>query len=253
MKTTLITGASGGIGEEFAKIFAKNGYNLVLVARSEEKLNRIAKELEKKYSIKTIILVQDLATPDAALKIYTKIKETRIVVDILINNAGFGEFADFGDEELRTVTEMINLNITTLTAMTSLFVKDMKIRNSGKILNIASIAAFQPLPKFAVYAATKAYVLNFSEALHYELRKTKVTVSALCPGPTETGFAKRANAANLKFFKNSMNSQIVAQRGYKGLMKNKMTIIPGFKNKLMALSGTIPARNLVMKIASSIY
>ncbi len=252
MKTALITGASGGIGKAFAQIFAKNRYNLVLVARSEEKLNRIAKELENQYKIKAIILVKDLSKPDTASKIYANIKERGIIIDTLINNAGFGDFGAFADEDLKKVTEMIHLNITTLTEMTSLFIKDMKARNSGKILNIASTAAFQPLPRFAVYAATKAYVLHFTEALHYELKDTNIKISALCPGPTSTGFAKRANADKLNFFKNSIDSKIVAQIGYKGLMKNKMTIIPKLKNKLMSLSRTIPSRNLLVKMVGEI-
>ncbi len=238
MKTALITGASGGIGEAFAQIFAENKYNLVLVARSQEKLNRIANELESRYQINVTVLVQDLSKPNTASKIYTEINEKEIVIDTLINNAGFGDFGDFADEDLIVATEMINLNITTLTEMTSLFLKDMKARNSGKILNIASTAAFQPLPRFAVYSATKAYVLHFTEALHYELKDTNIAVSVLCPGPTSTGFAKRANASKLNFLKNGMDSKIVARIGYKGLMKNKMTIISGFKNKLMSLSRT---------------
>ncbi len=249
MKTVLITGASGGIGEAFAQIFAKNNYNLVLVARNEEKLNRIARELQTQYKVKVSILVEDLSKSDAASKIYNAIKEREIIIDILINNAGFGNFGNFVDEDLKTVTEMLHLNITTLTEMTFLFVKDMKARDSGKILNIASTAAFQPLPKFAVYAATKSYVLHFTEALHYELKNTNIAVSVLCPGPTATGFAKRANADKLNFFKNSMDSKIVAQIGYKGLMKNKMTIISGLKNKLMSLSRTIPSRNFLVNMA----
>ncbi len=248
MKTALITGASGGIGEAFAQIFAENGYNLVLVARSKDKLNRIAEELQSQYQIKVSILAEDLSKADTASKIYAEVKKQEIIIDTLINNAGFGDFGAFVDEDLKTVTAMIQLNITTLTEMTSLFVKDMKARNCGKILNIASTAAFQPLPRFAVYAATKAYVLHFTEALHYELKNTNIAVSVLCPGPTSTGFAKRANADTLNFFKNAMDAKTVAQIGYKGLMKNKMTLISGFKNKLMSLSRTIPSRNFLVKM-----
>ncbi len=248
MKTTLITGASGGIGKEFAKIFAKEKYNLVLVARSEEKLNCIAKELENQYKVKVMVLIEDLSKPNSALKIYTKLKEEKINIDVLINNAGFGTYGNFLNEDLQTITEMINLNITTLTEMALLFLKEMKERDSGKILNVASIAAFQPLPRFAVYAATKSYVLHFTEALRYELKKTNIIVSSLCPGPTSTGFAQRANAEKLNLFKNEMSSQVVAQIGYQGLMKNKMTIIPGFQNKLVLLSRIIP-KKLLLKIA----
>ncbi len=248
MKTALITGASGGIGKEFAQLFAENGYNLVLVARSEDKLKRIANELESQYKITVIILAEDLAKPNTASKLYAEVKKRGIIIDTLINNAGFGDFQDFVEEDLNTVKEMLQLNVTTLTELTSLFVKEMKARNNGKILNIASTAAFQPLPKFAVYAATKAYVLHFTEALHYELRNTAIKVSVLCPGPTSTGFNKRANAEKLNFLKNGMSPQVVAQTGHKGLMKNKMTIIVGFKNKLMSLSRTIPSRSLLVKM-----
>lgn len=248
MKTVLITGASNGIGKEFAKIFAENGYNLVLVARNENKLNTISSELETKYKIKVTVLVQDLSVPKVASKIYKEVKDKGVPIDTLVNNAGFGDYCAFIDEDLKVITEMINLNISTLTEMTALFLKDMKERNSGNILNIASTAGFQPLPHFAVYSATKAYVLHFTEALHYELRDTKIAVSALCPGPTSTGFAKRANADHLILFKDAMNPHVVAKIGYKGLMKNKMTVIAGLKNKLMSLSRTIPSRNLMVWI-----
>ncbi len=253
MKTALITGASGGIGKEFAQLFAENGYNLVLVARSEEKLKHIAQELESQYKIRATILVEDLAKPNTASKLHAEVKKRGIIIDTLINNAGFGDLQDFVEEDLNTVTEMLQLNVTTLTELTSLFVKDMKARNSGKILNIASTAAFQPLPKFAVYAATKAYVLHFTEALHYELRNTAIKVSVLCPGPTSTGFNKRANAEKLHFLKNGMASKTVAQIGYNGLMKNKMTIIAGFKNKLMSLSRTIPSRKLLIQVIGKMF
>ncbi len=248
MKTVLITGASGGIGKEFAEIFAKNGQKLVLIARSEQKLQSIADNLAKKYQSEVIILVQDLSVPNAALTIYNQVKDKGIEIDILVNNAGFGDYGHFTDAQLDTITQMINLNISTLTEMTYLFVKDMQKKNSGEILNIASTAAFQPLPKFAVYAATKAYVLHFTEALHYELKDSNIKVSVLCPGPTSTGFMQRANAEQAKILKNRMNSKEVAQIGYKGLMKNKMTVISGFKNKLMSLSHTMPSRNLLVKM-----
>ncbi len=196
-ETVLITGASSGLGKDFAQIFAEKGYNLVLVARSEEKLNKIAKDLEEKYKIKATVLVKDLSEADSATKIYFELKNRDINIDVLINNAGFGKIGAFIDEKLSTYTEMLNLNVTTLTEMTALFLPEMIERNKGKILNIASTAAFQSLPNFGVYAATKAYVLNFTEALHYELKDTNIAVTALCPGPTVTGFAKRANAEKM--------------------------------------------------------
>ncbi len=246
MKTALITGASGGIGKEFAQIFAENGYNLVLVARSEETLVQIATSFEKEYDIRVTVLPFDLSQTNSASKLYSEITGRKIQIDILINNAGFGNYGSFVDSDLVKTTDMINLNITTLTELSLLFVKEMKKKDSGKILNIASTASFQPVPKFAIYAATKSYVLHFTEALHYELKDTNISVSVLCPGPTSTGFKKRATAESSNIFKKEMNAKVVAKIGYKGLMKNKMTIIPGFKNNLMSLSHTIPSRNLLV-------
>ncbi len=251
MKTVLITGASGGIGLEFALIFAKKSFNLVLAARSENKLAQIAKDLEKEYDIGITVLPFDLSIANSATELYTKIINEKIRIDILINNAGFGNHGNFVGNEMRRTIDMINLNITTLTELSLLFVKEMKARNHGKILNVSSTASFQPIPRFAVYAATKSYVLSFTEALHYELKGTNVSVSALCPGPTSTGFEKTANVKNSDLFENGMNAQVVAQIGYNGLMKNKMTIIPGFKNKLLAiLANMTPSRSLLVWVSA---
>jgi short-subunit dehydrogenase len=254
MKTTLITGASGGIGKEFAQIFARKGYNLVLVARNENKLQQIAKSFEKEYDIRVTVLPFDLSQTNSASKLYSEIKDRKIQIDILINNAGIGDYGYFMESDLKRTSDMINLNITTLTELSLLFLKEMKTRNNGKILNIASTASFQPVPKFAVYAATKSYVLNFTEALHYELKGTNVSASVLCPGPTSTGFEKSANMIGSNLFKSGvMKAENVAKIGYKGLMKDEMTIIPGFKNKIMAiLSNMMPSRNLLVWISGKI-
>lgn len=251
MKTTLITGASGGIGKEFAKIFARKRYNLVLVARNESKLQQIAKSFEKEYDIRVTVLPFDLSQTNSAYKLYSEIKDRKIQIDILINNAGIGDYGYFMESDLKRTSDMINLNITTLTELSLLFLKEMKTRNNGKILNIASTASFQPVPKFAVYGATKSYVLNFTEALHYELKGTNVSASVLCPGPTSTGFEKSANIKGSNLFKSGvMKAEKVAEIGYKGLMKNEMSIIPGFKNKIMAiLSNMMPSRNLLVWIS----
>lgn len=251
MKTALITGASSGIGKEFAQVFAREGYNLVLVARNEIKLQEIAKSLEKEYGIRVTILPFDLSKTNSASKLHSEVKALKIQIDVLVNNAGFGIYGNFVDGELKTTTEMINLNITTLTELTLLFVKEMKKRDSGKILNISSTSSFQPVPKFAVYGATKSYELNFTEALRYELKGTNVSASVLCPGATATGFEESANMGNSKLFKKGvMTAKEVAEIGYKGLMKNKMTIIPGLKNRFKAiLSGIILSRRLVVRIS----
>lgn len=254
MKTVLITGASGGIGKEFAEIFSKQNYNLVLVARSKNKLEQLATKFEKENSIRATVLAMDLSKSNSAMKLYSEVSDRKIRIDILINNAGFGNYGHFTNSDFDKISDMIRLNITSLTELTHLFVQEMKKNNNSKILNIASTASFQPVPKFAVYGASKSYVLNFTEALHYELKGTSVSVSVLCPGPTSTGFGKVANMEGSRLIKSKqMNAKIVAEIGYKGLMKNKMTIIPGFKNKVLAvLSNMTPSRNLLVWISGKI-
>ncbi len=251
--TALITGASNGIGKDFAEIFAKEGYHLVLVARSADKLEQIAQDLSAKYKIDVLTIAQDLSEINSAETVYAKVKEENIQIDVLINNAGFGKVGAFVDEEVSTLSEMIDLNIRTLTELTALVLPEMLERNNGKILNVASTAAFQSLPTFSVYAATKSYVLSLTEALHYELKDSNISVTALCPGPTSTGFAKRANAEALTLFKNVMSSQEVAQAAYDALMKNKMTLITGLSNKLLAyFTRLIPSRRLLIAIVGRI-
>jgi len=251
MKTVLITGASSGIGREFAYIFAEKKNNLVLVARNKDKLAQIAADCEKKYNIKATVLSYDLSKVESATSLHNAIKQHKITVDVLINNAGFGQYGPFGKSDFDRNLDMINLNVTTLVALTSLFVKDMVARNQGQILNIASTAAFQPVPNFAVYGATKAFVLSFTEALHYELKDTKVSASVLCPGPTSTGFEQAADMDGSKLFKNGvMNAKTVAQIGYNGLQKNKMTVVPGFKNKFLSIASNMtPSRDLLVWVA----
>ena len=191
-KTALITGASGGIGYEFAKLLAKDCNTLVLVARSKDRLKEIKKELETASPISVIVVAQDLSEPDAAEKIFRRLESEHIIVDILINNAGFGDHGAFVETDWRKEEKMIAVNISALTEMTKLFLKGMVERKSGRILNVASTAAFQPGPFLAVYYASKAYVLSFSEVIVNELKGKGVTVTALCPGPTATGFALAA-------------------------------------------------------------
>lgn len=248
MKTALITGASGGIGKELSILFAKNGYNTVLVARNIEKLDKLSDELQGKYKVKTLALKFDLSIQGSAQKLYDELKEREMDIDFLINNAGFGDFGALSADKLEKYQNMLNLNIVALTELTTLFVEDMKARKFGKIMNVASTASFQPLPYFAVYAATKAYVLSFSEALHFELKKFGVTVSALCPGPTITNFAAAADVEKSPMFEKGkgMTALKVAEIGYKGMMANKMTIVTGFGNKLSAyFSGKMPTRKIV--------
>lgn len=249
-KTALITGASSGIGYELAQLFAGDRYNLVLVARSADQLNQIANEFQKQFGILVKIIPLDLSLSDAPEKVFRELQTERIEIDVLVNNAGFATYGFFAEADLNTELKMMQLNMVALTHLTKLFLKQMVARHEGKILNIASTAAFQPGPLMAVYYATKAYVLSFSEAIANELQGTGVTVTALCPGPTESGFQARANMKESKLVsgKRIMEAKTVALIGYQGLMNNRAVVIPGLKNQLLALSIRFTPRNLVTKI-----
>jgi len=249
-KTALITGASSGIGKELAFIHASKNGNLVLVARNIEKLNLIKNELENKYGISVYVIKKDLSLTDSALEVYNEIKKQQIKVDYLINNAGFGDFGFFIDNNWIKEQQMINLNITTLTHLCKLFLKDMVKRGHGKIMNVASTAAFQPGPTMAVYYATKAYVLHFTEAVANEVEKTGVSITALCPGATASGFqaAAKMEDSNLVKGKRLPTSKQVAKYGYKSMLRGKRVAIHGFKNYLLANSIRFTPRSLVIKI-----
>jgi uncharacterized protein len=253
IENVLITGASGGIGEEFARKFAFNGYNVILVARNEDKLNALKQELENTTSSTVYILKADLSVQDEVTRIYQLLQSEQIEVDILINNAGFGVFGEFTGTDLSQELNMIDLNIKTLTHLTKIFLSDMVKRNSGKIMNVASTAAFQPGPLMAVYYATKAYVLSFSEALANELQGTNVIVSVLCPGATETGFSNRAQLQESKLFQSgAMNVKEVVEVGFHGLLSKETIIIPGMKNKLLANSVRFMPRKMVTRIVRNV-
>lgn len=252
-ENVLITGASSGIGEEFARKFAKNGFNVILVARNEEKLQALKMELEKTTTSTVHILTADLSNQDEVTRVYHQLQSNQIQVDILINNAGFGLFGEFTETDLAQELNMIDLNIKTVTHLTKLVLHDMKKHNSGRILNVASTAAFQPGPLMAVYYATKAYVLSFSEALSNELQNTKVTVSVLCPGATETEFSNRAQLQDSKLFKSGvMDVKDVVEIGYQGLLSKELVIIPGLKNKLLANSVRFMPRKMVTSIVRKV-
>jgi short-subunit dehydrogenase len=249
-KTALITGASFGIGLELARIFAREGHNLVLVARSGDKLRQLASELEKAHGTRSLILATDLTEPGAPAYVLDQTTRAGIEVDVLVNNAGFGQYGMFAENDLEECLRQIQLNVTTLTHLTRLYLPVMMACKNGAILNVASTAAFQPGPLMAVYFATKAYVLHFSEALANELNGTGVTVTCLCPGPTATEFAKRANATGMRLLKfGSMDARTVAEDGYRALMAGKPVVISGFKNWLLAQSVRFSPRGLVTSIA----
>lgn len=230
-KWALITGASSGIGYELAKIFSARGHPLVLVARQREPLQKVADELGGN-AVK--ILARDLSERNAPREIFDHLQRENIFVSVLVNNAGFGRNEFFADTALAEQLEMIDLNVSALTHLTHLFLQPMIARREGKILNVASTAAFQPGPAMSVYYASKAFVFSFSYALAEELEKKGITVTTLCPGPTQTGFQKRAGRFHsqkmLRFW--TMSAEAVAQQGFEGLMKGKRVVIPGWLNKL---------------------
>jgi len=252
--TALITGASNGIGMELAKVHAQKGDNLVLVARNINKLNELKSELENQYKISVHNIAKDLALRNSAKEVFDELKEKNIQVDYLINNAGFGDFGMFADADWDKTEQMINLNITTLTHFTKLFVAEMVKRGKGKIMNVASTAAFQSGPTMAVYYATKAYVLSFSEAIDNELRPKGITVTALCPGPTESGFQDTAAMQESKLVKGRKlpTSKEVAEYGYKAMMKGKVVAIHGLMNYVLANSVRFVPRWLTVKVTRMI-
>ena len=249
-KTALITGASFGIGREFARIFAREGCNLVLVARSADKLRQLSSDLDKAHGARSLILAVDLTEPGAAAYVLDQTTRADIEVDVLVNNAGFAQYGLFAENDLEECLRQIQLNMTFLTHLTRLYLPAMMERKSGGILNVASTAAFQPGPLMAVYYATKAYVLSLSEALANELSGTGVTVTCLCPGATATEFHKRANATSMRLLKfGSMDARTVAEDGYRALMEGKPTVISGFRNWLVAQSVRFAPRRMVTAVA----
>lgn len=252
-KTALVTGASGGIGYDLGSVFAENGYDLVLVARSKEKLLALANQAQQMFGVSARVIQKDLTDPAAPFEIADELRAKKIHVDVLVNNAGFGILGPFaftnGNDELN----MIQLNVAAVATMTRLFLPEMVKRREGRILNIASTAAFQPGPLMTNYYATKSYVLNFSVGLAEEVRPFGVTVSVLCPGPTFTGFQERAGIKRRPLFGLvNMDSRIVARAGYEGLMAGKIVIIPGLINKLGVAAASFVTRSFAARVLKKI-
>ena len=248
--TILITGASGGIGYELAKLFARDHHNLVLVARSAENLAQVAAEIQQLgVTVKTIPL--DLASPPAPKFLFDQLQRDGIPIDILINNAGFGSLGQFAQMSEEEILGQIQLNITALTQLTRFFLPPMIARRTGRIMNVASTAGFQPGPLMAVYYATKAYVISFSEAIANEVRNTGVTVTCFCPGATHTGFAKRAGNDQSRLFKQlgAMSVEKVALDGYRAVMEGRTLAISGAHNWLVTQSTRFAPRKLVTAIS----
>lgn len=253
-ETALVTGASSGIGYEFAKILAKKKCDLILVARNRERLEEIARELHQHHLVKVKIIAKDLSLLNSIDEIQREIESEKIQIDYLINNAGFGDFGPFTESDWDKEQRMINLNITALTYLTKVIGQKMVARGTGRICNVASTAAFQPGPLMAVYYATKAYVLSFSEAIAEEFRGTGVTVTALCPGATASGFQEAANMSNSRLVKNRRlpTAAEVAQFGYDAMMRGRTVAIHGWVNFLMAESVRFAPRGLVTKLVHTI-
>jgi uncharacterized protein len=249
--TALITGASGGIGYELAKLFAHDHHNLVLVARNGPRLTQIADEMQRQFGVSVKTVALDLVASGAPQRLFDELKRESIAVDILVNNAGYGKLGEFAAVSVEESLGQIQLNVTALTFLTRLFLGPMLERGSGRIMNVASTAGFQPGPLMAVYYATKAYVISFSEALANEVAGKGVTVTCLCPGATDTGFASRAGNDKSRLFKQlgPMDAKRVALKGYRGLMAGKTLVIPGLKNWLLAESLRVSPRKLVTAIS----
>lgn len=253
-KLALITGASSGIGYELAKLFAADHTNLVLVARSSSKLAQVADQLQGQHGISVKVVPLDLTAAPAPQFLFDQLQREDVAVDILVNNAGYGKLGEFAKIPLQESLAQIQLNIAALTELTKLFLAPMLERHAGRIMNVASTAGFQPGPLMAVYYATKAYVISFSEALANELSGTGVTVTCLCPGPTDTAFQERAGTKNTRLFRklHPMNADTVARDGYRGLMAGKTLVICGFRNWLLAEATRFGPRKLITSVSRKV-
>lgn len=240
-KTVLITGASNGFGMEFARLFAQEGYNLVLVARSTERMKKLGYQLQDEHGLEHVcIITADLTRPEAPREVYDEVQKSGICVDVLINNAGAGLHGFFFETDLEREKAIMQLNMTTPVELTKLFLQDMKRRNDGKILNLASIVSLMPSPLMAIYAATKAFMLSFSEALSNELKDTNITVTALCPGASNTMFFRRAGAAHTRAAHGSLSEpEDVAKDGVEALMRGDARVVSGMMNKLQATGSNL--------------
>ena len=252
-KTALITGASSGIGKALAHHFAQDGYQLVLAARGVANMQTLADQLQKQFQVTVTVIGADLETNGGAAQLHADIKARGIVLSALVNKAGYGAFGEFKDSALNSELAMMQLNMNTVVVLTKLFMPDL-LATRGKILNTASTAAFQPGPYMAVYYATKSFVLSFSEAIASELEDTGVTVTALCPGPTASGFQDKADLGNSALVKGKQlpTSQEVAALGYRAMQRGQRVYIPGFVNWVMAQSMRFTPRNLATKVVKTL-
>jgi hypothetical protein len=249
-RTALVTGASSGIGLDLAKLLAQDGVDLVLVARDARHLAEVATELRRSSDVAVTVIPSDLAKPTAAQEIYGEIRRNGIEVAILVNNAGFNVYGPFSQTDAQNELQMIQVNVIALTQLTKLFLPGMIERRWGRILNLGSTGSFAPCPLNAVYGASKAFVLSFSEALAEELRGTGVTVTTLCPGPTQTQFAQRAGMTQTNLFQGRLaNAADVALTGYRALMKGRSSVVAGLANKLLVFSLRLAPRVSIARLS----
>jgi len=248
----LVTGASSGIGYELARILALEGHDVALVARSADQLRGIAASLEQDFGVRAVAVTEDLADPEAPDRVFERLHERDFEVEVLVNNAGFGTMGRFARSDPGSQVDMVQVNVGAVTHLTRLFVEPMVDRGRGRILNVASTAAFQPGPWMAVYFASKAYVLSFSEALAEELRGTGVAVTTLCPGPTATGFQKRAGMERSPIGGRLAvgSAARVARAAYDGMQRGRRLVIPGWQNRLGSLLPRVVPRGLATRIVA---
>lgn len=252
-ETVLITGASSGIGMELAKLFAADGSDLVLVARREDRLNELAEELKSKHGVEVYVLPKDLTQKSAPDEIYSQLENENIQIDVVVNNAGFGNKGHIADLDLNLQLDMIQVNLVALTHLTRLFIPGILERGHGGILNVGSLAGFQPGPNLAVYFATKAYVLSFTEALAEEISNPNIKISCLAPGPVKTEFGEKSDLEDSLLFKVSlMEMEPVVKAGYEGFRKGQTIVIPGLKQQIVPFLNRFTPRLLVRKIAKKL-
>lgn len=254
-KVALITGASAGLGEQFAQCFARDGHDVILVARTAARLEALASKLEQEHKVRAHVLAADLARPEEPQRVFDEVRSRQLEVEFLVNNAGFGSNGPFLDQDMAREAEMVEVNCTALMKLTHLFARPMRERRSGRILNVASTAGFQPGPFMATYYATKAFVLSFSEALSHELQGSGVTVTCHCPGATHTEFAARAGNDKSRLFQRSgviAKASDVAEDAYAAMMKGRVLAIHGVLNWFGTAAVRFTPRAMVRSIAANL-
>jgi short-subunit dehydrogenase len=256
-RTALITGASSGIGYALAEVFAAKGHDLIMVAKDVDKLEKTASQIKGKYAIEIVTIAKDLTIQANVQSVYDEVISEGITVEIVVNDAGIGKRGAFQDVPLEDQIETVELNIIALIMLTHLFLRDMKERNSGKILNLGSIAGFEPGPLLSVYHGTKAFVVMFSESLMEELKDTEVSITCLCPGPVDTSFFPRANMEDANVITRAkalvMQPEEVAESAYEGLMNGERIVMPGSMNKVMTFTRRLIPLGLQAKINKKFY